>query len=200
MTGGEYWILDVVLEWRDSIRALEPDDIEALEAAFNRKWHGLPHDELLDTLDSLFQRGDIIAGEFASDHDDAHTELYTLSRKDIEAELRRRLYKGRRRPPSCIYYGLTAQGGARWEAISRPDWNCYLNRYGNQDANGLDCQEMESSNKALIEAYLERELRLGRVLPRPSNGKNSRPGKPLTGRRFRMATAFNIAVLMALTA
>jgi hypothetical protein len=169
MTKGEYWILDVVLEWRETIAALEPDDIEMLELSFNRKGHGLSHDQLLDTLHSLFQRGDIIAEYVKRFHPESSLGLFVPSRREIEKELlSRRNRHGRRHKgleDGYVYYGLTAQGGAKWEAVSHPDWNLFVDRYGVLDEQDRNWEEIASCNKSLVEQYLENALSKGIAIP-----------------------------------
>ncbi len=163
MTESEYWIMDVVLECRDTITALRPDDIDMLESYYNRKGHGLSHEQLVDTLDQMFQRGDIIAekyepGETGTPCERSVSGLYCPSRKEIEDELRSTS------DDVCVYFGLTEQGGEKWEIVSHPDWNLYLNRYRDRDERDVDWVEMEASNRPLLQEFLERDLQEGSVL------------------------------------
>ena len=58
MDAGEYWLLDSVVESRDSLAMLVSKDIET---AFNKRSHGLTRDQLINVLDRLFLRGDLLA-------------------------------------------------------------------------------------------------------------------------------------------
>ena len=165
MTESEYWLMEVVLYWRDCIEALAPDETGMLEMHFNREGHGLSLDELADTLDRMFQRGDIIAEKFGMSATGGCEErsvsgLYCPSRHEIEEILSRT-------PPApdvfCVYYGLTAQGGEKWETHSRPNWNLYMDRSGYDDERGSDGEEVASSNRPLLEGYLERVQKQGFV-------------------------------------
>lgn len=130
MDEGEHWLLDSVVEAWYPMSLLVSDK---LELAFNRRHHGLSRGELIDTLERLFERGDLLAqrGE----------ERFTPTRTEIEAALAGRL---------DLFYGLTPRGGARWESVSRPEWQRYLR--ASVFAEGQE-GEIAGSDRRLVEKY-----------------------------------------------
>ncbi|HEY0367409.1 MAG TPA: hypothetical protein VGC73_13135 [Pyrinomonadaceae bacterium] len=111
MNKNEYWLLDAVVEaWYPLVWLVSED----VEGSFNKRHHGLEREELVTVLAELFGRGDLLAHrveKFVS------KEFFTPARDEIEAALDGRL--------DCLY-GLTAQGGARWEEASHPQWERYI--------------------------------------------------------------------------
>jgi hypothetical protein len=158
MDKAEYWLLSSVIEDRLPLRLLVSSD---LELHLNRRGHGLPYLDLINTLHRLFERGDLIAhymsrypGELL-DSDERPVfeqvgDYFTPSRQEIEAGVR---------GAAPIYYGLTRQGGSRWEGISNPNWNRYLDDsyYFPQRA------EIISANRGLIETLYAHQAELGWV-------------------------------------
>lgn len=148
MSSAEWWILDSVATFQFPLDALATQDGVAF--TLNRKWHGLTEDELVDTLYRLFHDGDLIAERF-----EKHASLgeFVPTRTEIMSALSfvppNRRTKGYD-PASAFeaYYGLTAQGGARWEAVFRPDWN----RYVYSDV-GLDDGQTIAMDRCLVEQY-----------------------------------------------
>jgi hypothetical protein len=124
---GEYWILDVAVECAQYISSLRHEE-EYLEQAFNRKGHGLTYLEILDTLDSLFQRGDIIASFHSNDITLYSTEPFLPTREQIDLAMKEEL-------PCSVFYELTPQGGARWESISQTNWNYFFDFVWPEEAN-----------------------------------------------------------------
>lgn len=132
MTADEFWFLDLVVTLQWPLRVLEADN---LAEKINADGHGLPHNRLVEVLLHLFQDGHLVAHDYEGDD-------FTPGKAAIEQGL-----KGYRE----LFFGLTAQGGARWEALARPDWSRYL------DADvGCDPDELEilAGSKELIEEYL----------------------------------------------
>lgn len=112
----EYWVMDAVLE---SSLFLSAVVVENIEETFNREGHGLNYSQLVDTLYCLFQRGNLIA------YYHQNIQNYYLNRNtfipnktEIIAGLKGNLVAN-------ICYKLTAQGGAKWESVSNPNWNRY---------------------------------------------------------------------------
>src|SRR6476620_353544 len=101
MEKGEYWILDLVVTQRESLDILTHPELKIVT---NRHHHGLAIDELVETLYILFQRSDLTTwiGE----------REYKLSRQEIKAGLEKE---------ALIWFGLTPQGGERWEQYSNPN-------------------------------------------------------------------------------
>ena len=106
MDAGEYWLLDSVVRSWDSLAMLVSKDIET---AFNKRSHGLTRDQLINVLEHLFLRGDLLAQRMEKS---VRKEFFIPTRTEIEEA-----FSGRVR----CFYGLTLQGGARWEEVSQPD-------------------------------------------------------------------------------
>ena len=126
MDEAEFWLLDVVVTGRVHMDWLL---WEELEVALNRPVHGLDPDALLDLVDRLFRGGFIDAYELRPG-DDGEDLRRSLDRSEIEAALH-----------GCgpgFSYGMTSRGGARWEAVAKPDWSRFLD-----ESAGLDPDEVE---------------------------------------------------------
>jgi hypothetical protein len=135
MDEGEYWLLDSVVEAWYPLKWLVSDEVEV---SFNRRHHGLSHGELIDTLGRLFARGELLAERRENS---ALRQRFTPTGAELEEALAGRF---------DISYGLTPQGGARWEAVSAPDWQRYLRACVFADpAEG----EIVGSDRALVEKY-----------------------------------------------
>ena len=137
MNKGEYWILDSVLTARYPFECLAADDTESV---YNKRGHGLKGIELLDTLYRLFLNRDLLAErmERVGTHF-VPSDTFAPTRLEIEAALVGTLK---------AYYGLTPQGGTRWEAVSKPDWNRYV-----YAGTSLDEGETIASDRKLVEQY-----------------------------------------------
>lgn len=147
MGKAEYWILDSVAEFQSPLDALATRDGVAF--TLNRKWHGLTEDQLVDTLYRLFHNGDLIAERFEKQ---VSLGEFVPTRAEIVSALSfippSRRKEGYDSSLSFANYGLTAQGGARWEAVSRPDWN----RYVYSDV-GLEDGQTIAMDRRLVEQY-----------------------------------------------
>jgi len=111
MDKDEYWLLDSAIESWHSLASLVSED---LESGFNKRTHGLNRDELISVLNCLFRRGDLLAHRMEKF---VVKEEFIPGQTEIEEALSGRL--------NC-FYRLTLQGGARWEEVSRPQWERYL--------------------------------------------------------------------------
>ena len=135
MDKDEYWLLDSVVEsWCPLVWLVAKNVGELL----NKRDHSLNRDELISVLNRLFRRGDLLAhprGKFVE------KEIFIPTEIEIEAALSRRL--------DC-FYGLTLQGGARWEEVSQPHWERYIS-----DSVYAEPQEGEiiGSDRDLVEQY-----------------------------------------------
>lgn len=136
MDKNEYWLLDSVVEGWYPIGWLVSADVEG---AFNKPNHGLNRDELISVLDSLFQRGDLLAERMEKS---VSKGFFIPTQKEIEDALSGRL--------DCSY-GLTSQGGARWEEVSRPQWERYLTAWVYADP--LEGGEITGSDRQMVEKY-----------------------------------------------
>ena len=126
MDEAEFWLLDVVVTGRVHLDWLL---CEELDVALNRPGHGLDPDALLDMVDRLFRGGfiDAYGPQRSGDREDLGRSLH---RSEIEAALH-----------GCgpdFSYGMTSRGGARWEAVTKPDWSRFLD-----ESAGIDPDEVE---------------------------------------------------------
>lgn len=135
MDKNEYWLLDSVVESQYKLRWLVAKNLDEI---LNRPSHGLERDELVRVLDHLFQRGDLLAHE---EEKSVTKRIFVPTQTEIEEALAGRL--------TC-FFGLTAQGGARWEEVSQPQWDRYIS-----DGVYADPQEGEviGSDRDLVEKY-----------------------------------------------
>jgi hypothetical protein len=130
MDKSEYWLLDSVIEAWCPLVWLASEDIEG---SFNKRSHGLKRGELVTVLNRLFHRGYLLAKQ-----NDAE---FVPAQADIEDALDGRL--------DCLY-GLTSQGGARWEEVSHPQWERFITAWVYADPQE---GEIVGSNRQLVEEY-----------------------------------------------
>ncbi len=135
MDAGEYWLLDSVVESWDSLAMLVSKDIET---AFNKRSHGLTRNQLIDVLEHLFLRGDLLAQRMEKS---GPKEFFIPNRTEIEDAFSGRV---------LCFYGLTLQGGARWEEVSQPHWERYI--YDSVYAEPRE-GEIIGSDRDLVEQY-----------------------------------------------
>jgi hypothetical protein len=144
MDEAEFWLLDVVVKGRVYLDWLL---WEHLEEALNRPGHGLDPDALLDMVDRLFRGGflDFVGSPRGCDCGDSGRSLH---RSEIEAALHG--------SGPCISYGMTSRGGARWEAVAKPDWSRFLD-----ELTGIDPDEIEVSglDRDRVASHLRRHVR-----------------------------------------
>lgn len=130
MNRSEYWLLDSVVEAWYPLVWLVSDDVEG---SFNKRHHRLERGELVTVLNRLFQRGDLLAKQNESE--------FVPASSDIEEALDGRL--------DCLY-GLTSQGGVRWEEVSHPQWERYIAAWVYADPQE---GEIVGSDRTLVEKY-----------------------------------------------
>ena len=135
MDKGEYWLLDSVIEARYPLMWLASEDIEG---RFNKRNHGLKRDELVSVLKHLFWRGDLFAQSLEKS---GPKDRFIPTQNEIEEALEGRL--------DCVY-GLTLQGGARWEEVSRPHWERYVSAWVYADPQE---GQIVGSDRGLVEKY-----------------------------------------------
>ncbi|NJP06974.1 MAG: hypothetical protein HC837_15820 [Chloroflexaceae bacterium] len=141
----EYRILDYAVEVKVPISWLSTGICAEI---LNKPFHGLSHSELEHMLHKLFLAGDLIAtyhvGEYgASFVPSPHIIATTLS--------------GAANDKLQLSYGLTVQGGARWEEVSNPHWDKYVDESYMVDTSDFpDPQEgqITANHRALAEEYL----------------------------------------------
>ena len=111
MNKDEYWLMDSVVEGWCPLVWLVAENVGEI---LNRRDHGLNRDELMSVLNRLFRQGDLLAQPMRQS---SEKEVFIPTESEIEAAFSHRL--------NCCY-GLTLQGGARWEAVSQPRWERYV--------------------------------------------------------------------------
>lgn len=116
MTRAEFWFLEAAVSYQHSVRMLGLPD---LDLALNRKPHGLNRKRLIRVLYSLLKDGHVhFRRPLSSTWKNCRFEPFVPTLLGIEEALDR---TDRPEEPSTTY-GLTAQGGAIWETIAKPDW------------------------------------------------------------------------------
>ena len=138
MDEAEFWLLDVVVEGRVHLDWLLMED---LGEALNRPVHGLDPNALLDLVDRLFRDGIIDAYPYEPQRGDDREEVRrSLHRSEIEAALH-----------GCgpgLAYGMTAHGGARWEAVTKPDWSRFLDEWAGTDPHDVEVAGLDRDRVA----------------------------------------------------
>jgi hypothetical protein len=139
----EYWLLDSVVENLLFLSGLMVDNIEQ---AFNKKKHELTHNELLNTLEQLFQSGDIIAAYWQVEREPFSDFQFIPTKEEIESGL-----EGNQ--SANLGYQLTAQGGEKWESISNPNWELYYTPvYPEEIIKGEQC--FMGGSRKILEEFL----------------------------------------------
>jgi len=149
MDEAEFWLLDVVVTGRVHLDWLL---WEELDVALNRPGHGLDPDALLDLVDRLF-RGGFIDAYGPRRSDDREDFGRSLHRSETEAALH-----------GCgpgFSYGMTLRGGARWEAVAKPDWSRFLDESAGLDPDEV---EVEGPDRDRVASHLRRHT-LWAVVP-----------------------------------
>lgn len=150
MDRAEYWILDSVVDGMRLFGTLHP---AVVQEAFNRPGHGLGYDQLLDLLNCLFQSGDLVANRVSLlNYEDSR--LFVPARAELAGLF---TVTG----DSDVFYGLTAQGGARWEAVSAPDWNGFSDCWWTEP----DWWGAVGADRRRVEQYLLSAQVQARVVP-----------------------------------
>ena len=152
MSRAEFWLLTLVAELWYPVGLLAAEYLS--EILNTEQVHGLSHAELAEAMDDLFQHRDIIAKRLGSE------ATFQPTRREIVTALREE------HGPHALYYGLTAQGAARWEAQACPDWSRYLD-----ESFGYDPNEGEAitSTQSLLADWLARQRDLGIETPLPGS-------------------------------
>ena len=146
-TRGEYWLLETVVEDELAIGALVDSD-PGLHR--DKKWHGLTRASLVGTLHRLLSSGLIYAKNEAtgsiSTHEQIELALDEMQSRDIDAVDKEKLTS----------YGLTAEGGAQWEAFAAPDWQRYIKVDSRvPDGSGYGMWEVICADKGPLESYFK---------------------------------------------
>lgn len=144
----EFWLLDLVQEWGDSINGTANGNY-----GNNKKFYPYSISELAEAYERLSAEGWIIGYGVQRNPKDL-----TLTREQIRFELMRDDIK--QDTPSNspeIFYRLTSSGGQVWEAFAHPRWDQYIDGY---------FEACEGDHPALLEAtclsreYLQAEFEL----------------------------------------
>jgi hypothetical protein len=135
----ELWFLDAAVEMRINVDVLSASNIEL---ALNRSGHGLDKTAVIAMLLDLQARG-LVEGR-----DREGSVLLTRERIEIG------FHPPRRRP--TLWYGLTAEGGARWEHAATPRWELFINEFTDGDE-----ERIEAASAEVAERYFERWLEYG---------------------------------------
>lgn len=83
----------------------------------NKPFHNLNEDALLSLLDEMFQQGDLIGRYNKGDY----YEYSTPTKQEIKQAINVRSLQD-----SLFYYGLTEQGGLKWERLAKANWDKYI--------------------------------------------------------------------------
>jgi hypothetical protein len=173
MDEAEFWLLDVVVTGRVPLEWLLWED---LDEALNRPGHGLDPDALLDMMDRLFRGGFINARRPQRSGD--HGELGRfLHRSEIEATLHGF--------ESGMSYGMTARGGARWEAVTSRTGAASLTSRPALIPMRSRCW----ASIAIVWLPTFGSTLCGLWCPAANDGKSWSRGRPRTGRPFHADTA-----------
>lgn len=155
-TRAEYWLLEAAVEECLPIAGLSDGQAAG---QVNKTDHGVTQAEMIEALDRLFTDGLIIGEQYQSFWSPCRRK-YQLTRAEIETELKRPSYStdgvSDGYGPLSVYYWLTAQGGAAWEAFARPDWDHFMDGFGScaEEEDGSKCVQATCPSKFLLERYL----------------------------------------------
>lgn len=142
MNRAEYWLLDIVVTRPYPLDILMAANVEEVLNRTNS--HHLPCHMLVNVLDQMFRQGYLQSMSWNSDLDiwEPMRNLI-ISRSVIEAALNEEIE---------LMYGLTAQGGATWEAKLHPNWQ----KYRNEDVSceSSDIAEITAGSKEMINEYM----------------------------------------------
>jgi hypothetical protein len=129
----EFFLLSAVVSHYHDLSILESPD---LGLAVNKRVPKFTGDELIDTLSDLFCGGDITARLVKRN---GRSRPLVPARDEIDAALCGAL---------DLEYGLTSQGGARWEAMAQFDWNNYIGTWFEIE------HGYEGASQEMLEVYL----------------------------------------------
>jgi len=135
----------------------------SLEMTINEEGHGLPYDALLKVMFYLFDADYIFAqrmSNFLSSKNIIKDPITgkRIPLREVGSEFKPTLTEvaAGLRAEKPIAYGLTAQGGSKWEEFFKPRWEHYLIvGYTYDMETSKNGAEIYSSNKALVEQYFD---------------------------------------------
>jgi hypothetical protein len=112
MEYGDFWLLEAAVEGSVPLDLLIGDE-QFFRDQWNKHPHGLARHQLVNTLRRLLAAGDVECfSDLGSEVLPSHEELDG--------------FLGEPEVACRIWYGLTAQGAARWEQAAKPDWSRYF--------------------------------------------------------------------------
>ena len=114
MDGDTYWLFDAAARYYVPMELLTLE--HKVTITWNKPWHGMDEERLLHALHTLFIGGDLVA---ISGEEEGPDGIFVPTMEEVRAALARTA-------GSYMYYGLTAQGGARWEQASAPRWDWFV--------------------------------------------------------------------------
>ena len=147
-TRGEYFLLEIVVEYEWSISGLIDNE---LELHLNKQGHGLTRASLLESLYRLLSSGLI----YAKNEVDGFISTYEQIECALNEPPGRIAPAGVRKHTS---YGLTQEGGAQWEAFAAPDWEKYVEAgetFSDEDEYENGIWEVICADKEWLERYFE---------------------------------------------
>jgi hypothetical protein len=145
-TRSEYWLLETAVSMGIPVSPLLLSD--QLELAFNKPGHGNNRSQLEAEFKSLAER------RFIGFSDGDENRAATI--KDVPAGLD---------GVNELYYRLTSDGGANWEAFAAPDWNKFVKHsYSYED--GSECHEVVAVDKSRLRRVFDGLHYIG-VNPKP---------------------------------
>ncbi|WP_147445370.1 hypothetical protein [Corallococcus aberystwythensis] len=121
-----FWFLDAVVESRENLAVLGSLDIEVIT---NRRTHGLEARELAPMLASLCEAGLIEVTR--EDSDGRARSLPEIESAFAMSQCKPGHYSG-------FWYGLTSEGGAAWESMTRADWSRYSKGWSDGEEHCLE--------------------------------------------------------------
>lgn len=165
MNRGEYWLLEAVVEFPVGLSSLVHPQIEVF---FNKPGHNMERGTLIGALRNHFTRGHLIAFQ-------ENREPFVPTASELDDALHH-LPPGECRWSSPCY-GLTAKGGAMWEALAQPDWRRYLSYESSSDDDwNTQIGEVTCADRLFAQQYISGLPELGiEVLAGPSDAERVAP-------------------------
>ena len=151
---GEYWLLEtaVTLGIPISPLLLSP----SLDQAFNKPGHGMDRRLLQAALTVLTERGLINLYHFRSNSNETQPATVREIASGLSGESR----------AAHLYYNLSAEGGATWEAFACPKWDRFVDQATSYEDDGTELHVAFASNRTLLQRIFDGLNYVG-VFPKP---------------------------------
>jgi hypothetical protein len=121
---GEAWLLEAAVRARIPLTFLAMND-KSIRWQFAHRGHEMGRSELLRTLCSLFERGDLVAyHEMLGSHIPTTEQVERALAPPIRLSNGGVAWGTGENGP--LSYGLSKAGAARWEQMAEPDWQRYF--------------------------------------------------------------------------